>query len=649
MELSMIDWGSKSLNLLQIMILMVWCSFVLDITLATHESKKKKIRKSAIVMILVILCTLIASIAMDILDYSTGDFMWEEGSVWNVMISCLYVIYNTLYTLVPTLFCFMAGRWMYTQDRSIKTFTAVLIGLIGIIIKEFVYQCMLLPCYQVGEDEFLKELPNTWIAFVVEAVCLYILYLIYRSIICKRIKGILNTPDGRMDRFVKIPLYSNIIFAALIAILQTFGISIAAVRWADAMIFFMACSCLTIVYLMMYWSIFTGITLSTQRMKDQAELDVACTIQSSVLPNTFPPFPQHHEFSIYASMDTAKEVGGDFYDFYFVNERELIITIADVSGKGIPASLFMMTTRTLLKSLTMSGIPLEEAMYKANNSLCEHNDADMFVTVWIAKIDIYNGHMEFVNAGHNPPLLKKEHGDASYLDHRQYHRGLMLGARVNISYRRNERDLCVGDMLYLYTDGVSEANNTKGELYGEQRLQEYLNSYKGTDPKELLNQVSDHVAEFVNGADQFDDITMLGLSIHTLPEVLGVSVSQAEMSTVTKFVEQSLMNFGCEQTLIHHALVSVDEIFSNIIKYSNATQATIRCSPSDSKIKISFADNGIPYNPLSAKDPEDINADLSQRKIGGLGIHVVKQIMDAMEYSYQDGNNVLTISKDKLS
>lgn len=644
----MIDWGSKSLNLLQIIILMIWCSFVLDITLTKQESKKEKIRKSIMVMILVILLTLIASTAMDVLDYSTSDFMWTEGSIWNVMISWLYVIYNTLYTLVPTLFCYMAGSWMYAQDRSIKTFTAVLIGLIGIIIKEFVYQCMLLPCYQVGEDEFLKELPNTWIAFVVEAVCLSILYLIYRSLICKRIKGILNTPDGRMDRFVKIPVYSNIVFAALIAILQTFGISIAAVRWADAMIFFMACSCLTIVYLMMYWSIFTGITLSTQRMKDQAELDVACTIQSSVLPNVFPPFPQHQEFSIYATMDTAKEVGGDFYDFYFINERQLIMTIADVSGKGIPASLFMMTARTLLKSLAMSGHPLEEVMYKANNSLCEHNDADMFVTVWIAKIDVYNGHMEFVNAGHNPPLLKKEHGDFIYLDHRQYHRGLMLGAREDIVYRLNERDLNAKELLYLYTDGVSEANNMEGELYGEQRLQECLNSYKGSDPKEMLEQVSTHVNCFVNGADQFDDITMLGLSIHTLPEVLSVPVRQEEMPTVTQFVEQSLTSFGCEQTLIHHALISVDEIFSNIIKYSNATQAAIRCSPSVSDIKIRFADNGTPYNPLSANDPEDINADLSQRKIGGLGIHVVKQIMDAMEYSYQDGNNVLTISKDKL-
>lgn len=648
MKLDMIDWQEKIFNMIPIVMLALWCILILNKTLGTKDKAKEKIKKGSIATSIVVACTFMASIGMDMLDRFTQTLEWSDHSLSNMALSWMYVLYNTLYILTPTMLSYIAGRWLFHQDRTIKTFTAVLTGLITIVLNEFVYRVLLLPFYQIDEESMMKVIPSKGLEFLVLGVCLLFMYMLYQKYVCEKIKQIIQTPDGRMDRFVKIPVYSNIIFAILIAILQTFGISMAAMNWIDAMIYFMVSCCLAIVYLMMYWSIFTGIDLSTRRMRDQAELSVASKIQSSLLPSVFPPFPQHHEFSIFASMTPAKEVGGDFYDFFLIDEDHLAIAIADVSGKGIPAALFMMTTRTLLKSLAMNAAPIEEVFYKANNSLCENNEAEMFVTAWMGILDLRSGLLKFVNAGHNPPLIRKEKAYA-FMDHRKYHRSLMLGARENITYRVNEMHLQQGDALYLYTDGVSEANDPSGALYGEERLLRCLQKARDKDdPKEILKAVDEDVTDHVHGADPFDDITMLGLCIHTLKDTLYSKVEDEPMSKVNAFVEKRLLAYGCEKKLLHQALLSTDEICSNILKYSNAKEVMVHCSTNEEEISISFADDGVAYNPIDANEP-DIYADLSQRKMGGLGIHVVKNIMDSMSYAYQNGNNVLTIQKKKDS
>lgn len=238
------------------------------------------------------------------------------------------------------------------------------------------------------------------------------------------------------------------------------------------------------------------------------ELEFAKSIQHSALPTVFPPYPNHSEFDLYAAMDTAKEVGGDFYDFYFVGENKLGFLIADVSGKGIPAAMFMMTAKTIIKGYAEAGRPVDEVFTVANEKLCESNEAGMFVTAWMGVLDIVSGKVEFANAGHNPPLVRHAGGTFEYLRTRP---NLVIAGMDGLRYRKNELALSAGDEIFLYTDGVTEATNFQNELYGEERLAALLNSLHGLTGEELCCAVKADIAAFVGDAPQFDDITMLCL------------------------------------------------------------------------------------------------------------------------------------------
>ena len=262
-----------------------------------------------------------------------------------------------------------------------------------------------------------------------------------------------------------------------------------------------------------YMKNLTQVTAEKERIA--TELSVATNIQKSMLPNIFPPFPTKREFDIYATMHAAKEVGGDFYDFYLLDERHLVITIADVSGKGVPAALFMVISKTILKDFaqTMGGLDdVAPLVACANDQLCQNNDAMMFVTAFVGMLDIETGRLAYVSAGHNPPLIfRAAEGKFSYLDVK---RNLILGFRSGAQYQGQETILAPGDRIFLYTDGVTEAMNEEEELYGEERLLSCLN---GTVPqnhgvKELLASVSSSLKEHVKTAEQSDDITMLALA-----------------------------------------------------------------------------------------------------------------------------------------
>lgn len=239
-----------------------------------------------------------------------------------------------------------------------------------------------------------------------------------------------------------------------------------------------------------------------------AELAFAKAIQHSALPSVFPPYPGRKEFDIHAAMYTAKEVGGDFYDFYFVDEDTLAFLIADVSGKGIPAAMFMMQSKTLLKSCAESGMSVEQVFITANEKLCEGNDAGMFVTAWMGLLNVKTGVLTFANAGHNPPLLKRADGSFEYLKSKA---GFVLAGMEGICYRRNELQLHPGDTIFLYTDGVTEATDAGEILYGEQRLMSLLNHRSVTSAQAVCDAVKADVDAFVGEAEQFDDITMLCL------------------------------------------------------------------------------------------------------------------------------------------
>lgn len=236
------------------------------------------------------------------------------------------------------------------------------------------------------------------------------------------------------------------------------------------------------------------------------ELEFAKEIQTSALPRIFPPFPNEKRFDIFASMRTAKEVGGDFYDFFFVGENKLAFLVADVSGKGIPAAMFMMTAKSIIKSYAETGIDANEVLKRANNELCRNNDAGMFVTAWIGILDLLSGSVTFSNAGHNSPALIKKDGSVAFLKSKP---GLVLAGMEEIPYMLFECKLEKGDKLYLYTDGITEATNAKDELFGDERLVSSLENAAPKDVKAVCEAVLEDVDKFVGDAEQFDDMTML--------------------------------------------------------------------------------------------------------------------------------------------
>ena len=237
----------------------------------------------------------------------------------------------------------------------------------------------------------------------------------------------------------------------------------------------------------------------------EQELEFAHTIQESALPKNF-SFPRR-DFEIYATMDPAKEVGGDFYDFFFIDRDKLVLVIADVSGKGIPAALFMMRAKTAIRGLAENGQSPSEILYRANNTLCEGNDAEMFVTAWLGIIDLTTGKMECASAGHEYPVLMRANMSYEYVKDKH---GLVLAAMEGMKFNEYELDFHPGDKLFIYTDGIPEALNTEVEQYGPDRLLAALNKVRNKPMTETLPAVRKDIADFAAGADQFDDITMIG-------------------------------------------------------------------------------------------------------------------------------------------
>ena len=241
------------------------------------------------------------------------------------------------------------------------------------------------------------------------------------------------------------------------------------------------------------------------------ELHMANQIQTAVLPHVFPPFPERKEFDLFASMDPEREVGGDFYDFFLIDDDHLCLVIADVSGKGIPAALFMMNAKLLLKSYAQSGIAPSEILEKANNEICRNNQAEMFVTAWLGILEISSGKMIAANAGHEYPAIG--HPSTGFELIKDKH-GLVVGGMEGIKYQDYELQFEPGDKIFVYTDGVPEANNVNNALFGTDRMLDALNSDIEASPEKMLENVYKAVGEYVGEAEQFDDVTMLGFVYH---------------------------------------------------------------------------------------------------------------------------------------
>ena len=249
-------------------------------------------------------------------------------------------------------------------------------------------------------------------------------------------------------------------------------------------------------------------SITAEKERIGAELNVATQIQANMLPRIFPPFPERHDFDIYATMVPAKEVGGDFYDFFLIDDDHLCLVMADVSGKGVPAALFMVIAKTLIKNHAQRGESPSEILFNVNNQLCDGNEMEMFVTVWLAIVELSTGRGVAANAGHEHPAICRAGGRYELVEYRH---SPAVAAMEGIRFRQHEFELHPGDRLYVYTDGVPEATDTHEQLFGNKRMTDALNRDPNADPETLLHTVRQEIDAFVGDAPQFDDITMLGL------------------------------------------------------------------------------------------------------------------------------------------
>ena len=258
--------------------------------------------------------------------------------------------------------------------------------------------------------------------------------------------------------------------------------------------------------LSVYMEDLTRVTKKEERVR--TELDMASKIQKGALPDIFPAFPDRQEFELYASMEPAKEIGGDFYDFFLIDDDHLCLVIADVSGKGVPAALFMMASKIILADNAIMGKSPSEILYDANNAICKNNKLEMFVTVWVGILEISTGKLSAANAGHEYPALKR--GDGGFSVFKDRH-GFVLGGMEGMKFKEYEILLSPGDKLFVYTDGVPEANDPDGNMFEVKRMIDALNEDPDASPAQILGAVRGEISKFVREAEQFDDLTMLCL------------------------------------------------------------------------------------------------------------------------------------------
>jgi len=379
----------------------------------------------------------------------------------------------------------------------------------------------------------------------------------------------------------------------------------------------------------------------------ESELKIARDIQMSMVPKTFPPFPNRPEFDLYAILVPAREVGGDFYDFFFIDDNHLCFAIGDVSGKGIPAALFMAVTRTLFRTTASKASTPDKILSLLNVEMCRNNDTCMFVTVFCAVLDIRTGEVEYSNGGHNLPYLIS-HNATSPLKNTG---GMCLGFKKDVIYRSEKIVLRAGDGLFLYTDGVTEARDARRNQFSEHRLADFLQQANGSSATELIRGAVDQVRQHSVGAPQSDDITALALKYlltgaTTEAIVVELKNSLLEIKRLVRIADDFGQRHRLDAQTSHNVKLALDEILTNIISYAYADarehSIVTRFHLEHGKLTVEVQDDGRPFNPLNAPEP-DTNQLLEERPIGGLGIHLVRKLMHELEYRRQNDRNILVM------
>jgi sigma-B regulation protein RsbU (phosphoserine phosphatase) len=350
-------------------------------------------------------------------------------------------------------------------------------------------------------------------------------------------------------------------------------------------------------------------------------------------------------------LQPAREVGGDFYDFFFINDRELCLIVGDVSGKGVPAALFMAVTKTMLRARAIDDPSPASVVTQVNNELSADNPASMFVTLFMAIVDVRSGEIRFTNAGHNPPYILRKTAKFDCLDQRL---GPVIGAVEGVAFKESQGQLGEGDSIFIFTDGVTEAMDVSGQLYSEDRLEKFLEQVNGSSADQLTQDTLAAVEDFAAGAEQADDITILTFTLQQAPEKLHhqqleitVRADMSEIDCVNAAFSQYAEKIGLSAAVIQKVSISFDELLNNIIAYGfddpEGHEIDIVAEHTKGRLVITVTDDGVPFNPFDRVGP-DTTLSLEDREIGGLGVLLVVELMDKCAYRRLRDRNVVTLT-----
>jgi len=434
---------------------------------------------------------------------------------------------------------------------------------------------------------------------------------------------------------------------------------IVPVSVSFTLMFFYECSFLypSIMASILLMYCMNNITKSKRAATAEYDLNLAAKIQKDALPKEFPAFPNRNEFDLYAYMSPARNIGGDFYDFFMIDDDKLAICIADVSGKGMPAALFMMAAKNLIKSVCrIKRDSPAEILEAVNRQLCDGNEESFFITVCFGVLTISSGELVYANAGHEYPAVCRK--GASFKLRKADHT-LPLAIDKDIQFINNSIKLNKGDTVYIFTDGVTDARNEDGVLFGEKRLLDALNREPASSVQKIIENVLDAISGFSRGAARHDDITMLSLRYNGSFSIdkfeadnvtsLKVDATLENWDVVMKMIKDRLDFYGCSRGTANQIFIAAEEIYVNIARYAYQDRVgyAVVITDFDEETKafsIRFIDAGVMYNPLKREDP-NINLSVNQRRIGGLGIYMVKKIMDQVSYEHKGGNNIFVMKK----
>ena len=373
-----------------------------------------------------------------------------------------------------------------------------------------------------------------------------------------------------------------------------------------------------------------------------------------MLPKIFPPYPDRDDIDIYGQQTPAKAVGGDLYDFY-IRDEKLFFCIGDVSGKGVPASLVMAVARSLFRTLSMHEAHPERIISQMNERMAEDNELNMFVTLFLGVLDLPTGRLRYSNAGHNAPLLLTENGGTKQKAFLPCDSNLPIGIMGGWKFTLQETTIDVNTTIFLYTDGLTEAEDMDHQLFGEERM---INAIPfSNNSREIIERITETVNAFIGDAEQSDDLTMLTIR-YTKPDnqvrfqkdiTLNNDVEQVPL--LNEFVDEVCEAVGFDPAVTMQMNLALEEAVVNVMNYAYPKDTKgdihIKAAANDKRLKFVITDQGMPFDPTTRQEV-DTTLSAEERPIGGLGIHLITQLMDSINYERKDEANVLTLRK-KLS